>query len=74
MTTVDDAMNTEQERAFYEWRDLRNKAMETGDKADAHAAGKAFARFHYTFVESTFRPSRRIIPFPRRFPGFGGAT
>ncbi|KQZ31599.1 hypothetical protein ASD50_15150 [Mesorhizobium sp. Root552] len=57
MSSIDDAMNGEQERAFIEWRDLRAKAIETGDKADAHAAGKAFATFFYTYVANTYRPS-----------------
>ena len=57
MSAIDDTMNAEQERAFYEWRGLREKAMETGDKADAHAAGKAFATFFYTYVANTYRPS-----------------
>lgn len=57
MSAIDDAMNAEQKRAFYEWRDLREKALETGDKADAHAAGKAFATFFYTYVANTYRPS-----------------
>ncbi len=59
MSAIDDAMNAEQERAFYEWRDLRAKAMETGDKADAHAAGKAFGVFFYTYVANTYRPSTK---------------
>jgi hypothetical protein len=57
MIAIDDAMNTEQERAFLEWRDLRNKAVATGDKDDAHAAGKAFGAFFYTYVANTYRPS-----------------
>lgn len=62
MSAIDDAMNAEQESAFYEWRDLRSKAMETGDKADAHAAGKAFGRFFYTYVANTYRPSTKPEP------------
>ena len=57
MSDIDDAMNAEQERAFLEWRELRNKAAETGDKDDAHAAGKAFGAFFYTYVANTYRPS-----------------
>lgn len=57
MSAIDDQMNAEQERAFLEWRDLRNKAETTGDKADAHAAGKAFATFFYLYVANTYRPS-----------------
>jgi hypothetical protein len=57
MSEIDDAMNAEQERAFLEWRDLRAKAEKTGDKADAHAAGKAFGAFFYTYVANTYRPS-----------------
>lgn len=59
MSAVDDVMNAEQERAFLEWRDLREKAMQSGDKADAHAAGKAFGAFFYTYVANTYRPSTR---------------
>ncbi|MGN6304853.1 MAG: hypothetical protein ACTHNH_08560 [Mesorhizobium sp.] len=62
MSAIDDAMNAEQERAFYAWRDLRAKALETGDKADAHAAGKAFADFFYTYVANTYRPSTKSEP------------
>jgi hypothetical protein len=58
-----------QDAAFYQWRALRDRALETGDKADAHAAGKAFAKFHYLFVESTYRPSDKVIPFPLRLHG-----
>lgn len=57
MSNIDEAMNAEQYRAFLEWRDLRNKAEETGDKADAHAAGQAFGTFFYTYVANTYRPS-----------------
>lgn len=57
MTIIDDQMNDEQERAFLVWRDLRQKALETGDMADAHAAGKAFSTFFYTYVANTYRPS-----------------
>lgn len=57
MSQIDDDMNNEQERAFIEWRDLRNRAEETGDKADAHAAGKAFGTFFYTYVANTYRPT-----------------
>ena len=57
MNAIDDAMNAEQDRAFLEWRDLRNKAEASGDKADAHAAGKAFGAFFYTYVANTYRPS-----------------
>lgn len=58
MSDIDDAMNEEQERAFIEWRDLRNKAQETGNMADAHAAGKAFGAFFYTYVANTYRPTK----------------
>lgn len=57
MSTNQDPMLEEQERAFIEWRDLREKALETGDKADAHAAGLAFGRFFYTYVAVTYRPA-----------------
>lgn len=57
MSNIDDQMNGEQERAFLEWRELRNRASETGDEADAHAAGKAFATFFYLYVANTYRPS-----------------
>lgn len=60
MTSIDEQMNAEQERAFLEWRDLRNKAMDTGTQADAHAAGKAFADFFYLYVANTYRPSSDI--------------
>lgn len=58
MTQIDDDMNAEQERAFFEWRDLRNKAEATGEKSDAHAAGKAFGAFFYTYVANTYRPTK----------------
>lgn len=57
MSIIDDQMNAEQERAFLEWRDLRNKAIETGDKEDAHRAGKAFGAFFYLYVANTYRPT-----------------
>ncbi|MEI5680481.1 MULTISPECIES: hypothetical protein [unclassified Mesorhizobium] len=57
MSDINDQMNAEQERAFLEWRDLRNKAEATGDMTDANAAGKAFATFFYTYVANTYRPS-----------------
>lgn len=60
MTSIDEQMNAEQERAFLEWRDLRAKAMETGTMSDAHAAGKAFGHFFYTYVANTYRPSSQI--------------
>ncbi|PWJ75266.1 hypothetical protein C7441_12148 [Pseudaminobacter salicylatoxidans] len=60
MSIIDDQMNAEQERAFLAWRDLRSKALETGDKTDAHAAGKAFASFFYLYVANTYRPSSAI--------------
>lgn len=62
MSDLDDQMNAEQERAFMEWRDLRALAMETGTKEDAHAAGKAFATFFYTYVANTYRPSSLSVP------------
>lgn len=62
MSEIDDIMNAEQERAFYVWRDLRNKAEHSRDMADAHAAGKAFAAFFYTYVANTYRPS--TLPEP----------
>lgn len=62
MSEIDDVMNAEQERAFLEWRDLRNKTEATGDKADAHAAGKAFAAFFYTYVANSYRPSTKPEP------------
>ena len=60
MSTIADPMLAEQEQAFYEWRDLRAKALETGDKADAHAAGLAFGRFFYTYVAITYRPASLV--------------
>ncbi len=60
MSIIDDPMLAEQERAFYEWRDLRSKAMETGEKADAHAAGRAFAVFLYTYIAITHRPASLV--------------
>ncbi|WP_143747831.1 hypothetical protein [Mesorhizobium temperatum] len=57
VSQIDDDMNAEQERAFFEWRDLRNKAAATGDMADAHAAGKAFGAFFYAYVANTYRPA-----------------
>lgn len=61
MSIIDDDMNAEQERAFLEWRDLRNKAEGSGDRADAHAAGKAFATFFYTYVANTYRPPLKEV-------------
>jgi hypothetical protein len=60
MSTIDDPMLAEQERAFLEWRDLRAKALETGDMRDGHAAGKAFAVFFYTYVSITHRPASLV--------------
>jgi len=57
MSKIDDQMNAEQERAFLEWRDLRDKAIESGAKEDAHRAGKAFGAFFYLYVANTYRPT-----------------
>jgi len=74
MSAIDDAMNTEQHAAYREWVRLRNIAEQTKTVDDCIASGKAFASFHYLFVENTFRPSSKVIPFPRRYPDFGGAA
>lgn len=68
------AMSTEQDAAYREWVRLRNIAEQTKTIDDCIASGKAFARFHYAFVESSFQPSSKVIPFPRRYPDFGGAA
>lgn len=73
MSDIDDQMNAEQERAFFEWRDLRAHAMETGRKEDAHAAGKAFAVFFYTYVANTYRPSTLSAPVMPS-PNSGGSA
>ncbi|MER9459699.1 hypothetical protein NKI80_07315 [Mesorhizobium sp. M0387] len=62
-----------QDRAFCEWRDLAQIAAETKTVDAAIASGKAFARFHYLFIENTLRPSDKIIPLHRP-SGFGGAA
>jgi hypothetical protein len=73
MSTFDD-MNAEQDAAFREWQSLAFKALETKSQADAHAAGKAFGRFFYSYVENTHRPSAKVIPLPRRTFDVGGAA
>lgn len=55
-------LNSEQEVAFDEWRALAARAAETKDFEDAIASGKAFARFHYLFVERDLRTSLSAIP------------
>ena len=57
MSNIDDAMNDEQDRAFKEWQRLAFHAAETKTAEDAHAAGKAFGAFFYTYVANTYRPS-----------------
>lgn len=61
-----------QEAAFHEWRVLRERAIETGDRDDALASAKAFADFHYLFIETTMRPSDKVVPFPIRHHHRGG--
>lgn len=73
MNTASSNLDQEQESAFFEWRDLREKALESGDIADATASGKAFARFHYLFVENSYRPSEKVIPFQRPLAEGGAA-
>jgi hypothetical protein len=72
-TAQPEHMNAEQERAFLEWRDLATRAAETKTIDDAIASGKAFARFHFLFVENTYRPSDKVVPF-RRASDLGGAA
>ncbi|TIO14903.1 MAG: hypothetical protein E5X86_22540 [Mesorhizobium sp.] len=67
-------MSAEQERAWLEWRDLALRAAETKTIADATASGKAFARFHYLFVENSYRPSEKVVPFARPSADIGGAA
>ncbi|MER9028201.1 hypothetical protein [Mesorhizobium sp. M0674] len=70
----DEKLTAKQDRAFCEWRDLARFAAETKTVADAIASGKAFAKFHYLFVEAGFRPpSDTIVRFPRQ-ADFGGAA
>ncbi|MER8979275.1 hypothetical protein [Mesorhizobium sp. M0870] len=71
-TAQAEQLNAEQERAFSEWRDLATRAAETKTVDDAIASGKAFARFHFLFVENTYRPSDKVVPFRR--PSDGGAA
>ncbi|MER9079938.1 hypothetical protein [Mesorhizobium sp. M0895] len=67
-------MSAEQERAWQDWRDLALRAAETKTVDDCIASGKAFARFHYLFVEVDFRPSTdKIAPFARQ-SNLGGAA
>lgn len=73
MSKFDD-MNAEQDAAFREWQRLAFKAVETKSQADAHAAGKAFGRFFYSYVENSNRPSAKVIPLPRSHSDFGGAA
>lgn len=49
------SITSEQEAAFNEWRTLAARAAETKALSDAIASGKAFARFHYLFVEREVR-------------------
>lgn len=74
MNKASSNLDQEQESAFFEWRDLREKAQESGDIADATASGKAFARFHYLFIENTYRPSEKVVPFARPPFDIGGAA
>lgn len=71
---TDDEMDTEQLRLFEAWRDLHQRAQRTMCPADAHASGKAYREFHESYLLNTARPSSKVIPFPRRFPDFGGAA
>lgn len=66
-------VDKEQERAFFEWCALRERALETGVFTDAIASGKAFGRFHYLFVENSYRPSEKVVPFTRQLADIGGA-
>lgn len=74
MSAIDDEMNAEQSRLFEEWRALHRKAQQTMNPTDAHASGRAYGRFHQSYVANTNRPSSKVIPFPRRYPDFGGAA
>lgn len=75
MNSINEQMNAEQDRAFKEWQKLAFRALTTRSADDAHAAGKAFGRFFYTYVENTSRPSAKAIPLPRRISSdFGGAA
>ncbi|RUW72014.1 hypothetical protein EN858_17615 [Mesorhizobium sp. M4B.F.Ca.ET.215.01.1.1] len=49
---MNDDVTVEQERAFDDWCELATRAAETKALVDAVASGRAFARFHYLFIES----------------------
>lgn len=68
------SMNADQLRAYQEWLRLRGIAEETKTVEDCIASGKAFANFHYLFVEDLLRPSGQVIPLPRGNGGLGGAA
>lgn len=65
LTMPSDNLDQEQDRAWREWRDLALRAAETKTVDDAIASGKAFARFHYLFIERSYRPSEKVVPFAR---------
>lgn len=69
MIMAGNSLDQEQDRAWREWRDLALRAADTKTVDDCIASGKAFARFHYLFIENTNRPSEKVIPFPLRADG-----
>ncbi|BCH32614.1 hypothetical protein MesoLjLc_45440 [Mesorhizobium sp. L-8-10] len=63
-TPPDDQMSAEQEAAFNEWRQLRDRMDEIRTPEAAHAAGKAYGRFFEAYTRNTYRPSTKVVPFP----------
>lgn len=59
-------LNDEQLEAYLDWISLRARAMATGTVQDARRSALAFAKFHYTFVEESHRPSDKVVPFAKR--------
>lgn len=60
-------LSIEQDRAWRHWQQLAKRAAETMTVDDAIASGKAFAKFHYLFVEP--RQMGAILQFPTKTDG-----
>jgi hypothetical protein len=58
-----DKMNDEQEAAFLEWRDLRNRMDDVRTPESAPAAGKAYGRFFDACTRNTNRSSTKVVLF-----------
>lgn len=61
------ALSSEQDRAWRDWQQFAKRAAETMTVADAIASGKAFAKFHYLFVEP--RQTAAVLHFPAKTGG-----